>query len=108
MKRRKYSYSQHRPECCLPFIKDTNWRFKAQESQDNKVDAVPKSSPCCLIKDYFSNNDPPIVIRNQFLKSEIFALGSPNKIKISNYKSDSQLSEKSGYHDYLTKLVIIM
>ena len=40
-KSRRFTYSQHGPERCLQFIKNTNWGCKSQKSQSSKINVVP-------------------------------------------------------------------
>lgn len=69
-KGRKFSYRQHGPECCFQLIKNTEWRFKTQESQNCIIYTVPKSCPYSLIKDYFGRNHPPVLERKKLLENK--------------------------------------
>ena len=101
-KSRRLTYCQHGQECCLQLIKNTNWGFKWQKSQDCKINAVPNCRPYSLINDYFDKNCPPVLERKKFLEKR----GSSFS-KLSNWNMKSNYKNKP-INVHLAELVIIM
>lgn len=91
---RMVSYSQHGPKCSLQFIKNIGWRFKTQEPQNHKIDAVPNCRPHRLVEGNFGRDNPPILERKKSLetKSKGFQPFTENQQISQPTKYEPQLS----------------